>query len=160
MRSIRPIDQPHELHAQASVNQGVIISTKSLSRRVRMEEAAAQTSDSDVPIGGLCDIQRRSSMQQDARGRHTHVGSDINAPLCVRLRTGTRRRGSPAETDAGAARLMRGRLVDGRGSRRRMRGRLDVVERECQGQEAMFCVCRSVFITAGPIIKLLCARCD
>jgi hypothetical protein len=33
---------------------------------------------------------------------------------------------------------MRGRLVDGRGSRRRMRGRLDVVERERQGQESPF----------------------
>jgi hypothetical protein len=41
-------------------------------------------------------------------------------------------------TDAGAMRLMRGRLVDGRSSRRRMRSRLDVVERECQGQEALF----------------------
>ena len=32
---------------------------------------------------------------------------------------------------------MRGRLVDGRGGRRRMRGRLDMVERERQGQEAI-----------------------
>jgi hypothetical protein len=32
---------------------------------------------------------------------------------------------------------MRGRLVDRRGGRRRMRGRLDVVERERQGQEAI-----------------------
>jgi hypothetical protein len=38
---------------------------------------------------------------------------------------------------------MRGRLVDGRGSRRRMRGRLDVVARERQGQEAIFCFLKS-----------------
>jgi hypothetical protein len=38
---------------------------------------------------------------------------------------------------------MRGRLVDGRVKRRRMRGRLDVVESERQGQEAI-CVCRRV----------------
>jgi hypothetical protein len=33
--------------------------------------------------------------------------------------------------------------IDGRGSRRRMRGRLDVVERERQGQEAILCLSKS-----------------
>ena len=43
----------------------------------------------------------------------------------------------------GNRRRLRGRLVDGRGSWRRMRGRLDVVERERQGQGSIF-VCRRV----------------
>jgi hypothetical protein len=33
--------------------------------------------------------------------------------------------------------------IDGRASRRRMRGRLDVVEHERQGQEAILCLSKS-----------------
>jgi hypothetical protein len=47
---------------------------KSQSRRVRMEEAATQTSCSGIQNGGLCDILIRSPIQQDARGRDAHVG--------------------------------------------------------------------------------------
>ena len=41
-------------------------------------------------------------------------------------------------------------LIDGRGSRRRMRGRLDVVERERQGQGSIF-VCRRVPLRIYPL---------
>jgi hypothetical protein len=52
--------------------------------------------------------------------------------------------GNPLIDERGSRRRMRGRLVDGHGgSRRRMRGRLDVVDRERQGQEAILCLSKS-----------------